>query len=193
MTEIPGLDGVERVQLSEVTPAEDNPRKINDAAIDAVARSLSRFGWQQPIVVDQNGIIIVGHTRRLAALKLGAKDAPVVRASHLTPEEVKAYRIADNRSGEYSRWAYDALAQQLSEVDSSLAEVLGVSDWGSVMAGLEAVQAEAVEIGGLSEETESRLKFSVEYTVTFDSREAAAEAVEALTGLAGTCDIREKR
>lgn len=193
MNALPGLEGVARRPLSEITPAADNPRKIGASAVEAVAKSLQRFGWQQPIVVNAAGTIIVGHTRRLAALSLGEVEAPVVEASHLTEEEVKAYRIAYNRSGEYSRWEYDALAQQLGTLGDELSDVLGVANWGSVMAGLDAAQAEASEITGLSPETEARLKVSVEYTLTFDSQESADAVLSMLANADGTCDVRAKR
>lgn len=193
MAGIAGLESVGRRALAEITPSPKNPRKISQAAVDAVAASLQRFGWQQPIVVDSAGEILVGHTRRLAALALGETEVPVVEASNLTAEEAQAYRIADNRSGEYSRWEYDALAQQLGELGDDLAGVLGVENWGAVMAGLDAAQAEAQEITGLKAETEARLKMSVEYTLTFDSQEQADAVLHMLSRADGTCDIRAKR
>jgi ParB-like chromosome segregation protein Spo0J len=85
--------------LDRVRPYENNPRN-NDKAVDAVAASIKEFGFSQPIVVDTDSVIIVGHTRLKAALKLGLERVPVVVASHLTPEQVRAYRIADNKTAE---------------------------------------------------------------------------------------------
>lgn len=98
-----------------------NPRK-NAAAVDPVAASLKRFGWQQPIVVDVEGVIIVGDTRFLAAQKLGMKEVPVVVASELSPLECKAYRLADNRVGENALWdsglvAIEMQALKLADFD----------------------------------------------------------------------------
>lgn len=84
------LRAIERVQ-----PYERNPR-VNDPAVDAVARSIKEFGFRQPIVVDENGTVVVGHTRLKAARQLGMTKVPVHVAKELTPEQTRAYRIADN-------------------------------------------------------------------------------------------------
>ena len=100
---------------SELIPYKNNPRK-NEDAIDKVATSISEFGFKQPIVVDKNNIIIVGHTRWKAALKLGLKEVPVIIADDLTPAQAKAYRIADNKTNEYSTWDYENLETELDEL-----------------------------------------------------------------------------
>ena len=97
-------------KLSQITPYPGNPR-VNQHAVDAVAASIRRFGFRQPIVVDEAGVIIAGHTRYLAALKLGLKKVPVHVAAGLSPEEVRAYRLADNKTGELAEWDYDLLTQ----------------------------------------------------------------------------------
>ncbi len=99
---------VEMRTLDSVRPYENNPR-INDDAVDAVAASIREFGFSQPIVVDADSVIIVGHTRLKAAKKLGLERVPVVVASHLTPDQVRAYRIADNKTAELADWDYDLL------------------------------------------------------------------------------------
>src|SRR5580700_4282429 len=81
--------------LDQILPYEKNARKIPQRAIDKVAVSLEEFGWQQPIVVDKHGVIIVGHVRRLAALQLGWTEAPVHVADKLTPAQIRAYRLMD--------------------------------------------------------------------------------------------------
>ena len=83
--------------ISEIKPYENNPRN-NDSAVDAVAASIREFGWQQPIVVDKDGVIIAGHTRYKGARKLGLTEVPVVVAENLTDEQVMAYRLADNKT-----------------------------------------------------------------------------------------------
>lgn len=108
------MEVIER-KLSEITPYENNPRH-NDEAVDKVAASLEEFGWQQPIVVDQDGVIIAGHTRLKAAQKLGLKTAPVVVASDLTDEQVRAYRLADNKTAEIAGWNFDLLDAELAEI-----------------------------------------------------------------------------
>lgn len=94
---------VESMSIDDIKPYENNPRD-NDDAVDSVANSIKEFGWQQPIVVDKDNVIIVGHTRYKAAKKLGMDKVPVVVASKLTPEQVKAYRLADNKVGELADW-----------------------------------------------------------------------------------------
>ena len=103
--------------LASITPYEDNPR-ANDAAVEAVARSIKEFGFRQPIVVDEHSVIIVGHTRYKAAIKLGLEEVPVHVASGLTPAQVKAYRIADNQTAALSTWDHDKLAAELLELQN---------------------------------------------------------------------------
>lgn len=109
---------VQNVSIQDVKPYEHNPRD-NDAAVGGVAESLQQFGWQQPIVVDKNHVIIVGHTRYKAAKRLGMKQVPVVVADKLTLEQVKAYRLADNKTGENAVWNNKALLKELNELDDS--------------------------------------------------------------------------
>ena len=107
--------------IGKIQPYENNPRN-NDNAVDAVAASIREFGWQQPIVVDKDGVIIAGHTRYKAAKKLGLAEVPVVVADKLTEEQIKAYRLADNKSGELAEWDSAALEEELaaiSEIDMS--------------------------------------------------------------------------
>jgi len=99
---------IEQWKTEDIIPYENNPRR-NDGAVDKVAMSLGQYGWQQPIVVDGAGVVIVGHTRLKAAVELGMGECPVVVADKLTPEQVKAYRIADNRTGELSEWDFEKL------------------------------------------------------------------------------------
>jgi ParB-like chromosome segregation protein Spo0J len=86
--------------LGKITPYARNARKIPPQAVNKVAASIQEFGWRQPIVVDRQGIIICGHTRLLAAQKLGLDKAPVHVADSLTSAQVRAYRLLDNRSHE---------------------------------------------------------------------------------------------
>src|SRR5262249_34545495 len=106
---------IELRPITSIQPYENNPR-INDQAIDAVAASLREFGFRQPIVVDAEGVIIAGHVRYLAALKLGLKKVPVHVAKDLTAEQIKAYRIADNKTADLSDWNYDLLPIELADL-----------------------------------------------------------------------------
>ena len=107
---------VEQWPIERVKPYENNPR-VNDGAVDAVATSIREFGFRQPIVVDTEGVIICGHTRYKAALKLGLEKVPIHVAKDLTPEQIKAYRIADNKSAELADWDYDLLPIELAELN----------------------------------------------------------------------------
>lgn len=112
---------VKLVKIAEIKPYDRNPRN-NDGAVDAVAASIKEFGWQQPIVVDRDGVIIAGHTRYKAAQKLKCKEVPVVVAENLTDEQVKAYRLADNKTGELAGWDFSVLEEELAglaEIDMS--------------------------------------------------------------------------
>jgi DNA modification methylase len=106
---------IEMWAVDRVQPYDKNPR-INDDAVDAVAASIREFGFRQPIVVDAEGVIVVGHTRWKAAKKLGLTEVPVHVATDLTAEQIKAYRIADNRLAELAEWNYDLLPLELSQL-----------------------------------------------------------------------------
>ena len=103
--------------VSEITPYANNPRK-NDEAVEKVAESIKQFGFKQPIVVDSDGIIIVGHTRYKAALQLGFERVPVLVADDLNAEQAKAYRLADNKTNEFASWDFDALDLELFDIEN---------------------------------------------------------------------------
>src|SRR3984893_7865652 len=102
--------------LEKIIPFAGNARKIPPQAVDKVAASIHEFGWRQPIVVDGAGVIIFGHTRLLAAQKLGLKEAPVHVAENLTPAQVRTYRLLDNRSHEETTWDTDLLGLELLDL-----------------------------------------------------------------------------
>jgi hypothetical protein len=104
--------------IDKLTPYDRNARKLSDAAIEKVAASIREFGWRQPIVVDGAGVIIAGHTRLLAAKHLRLTEVPVHVAAGLTPAQVKAYRLMDNRSHEESGWDYEKLSAELFDLDA---------------------------------------------------------------------------
>ena len=107
---------IETVEITQVKPYPDNPRKISDKAVDKVALSLKEFGWQQPIVVDEKNVIVAGHTRHRAAEKLGFREVPILRAVGLSEEKIRAYRFMDNRSHEESSWDWDKAVKEISEL-----------------------------------------------------------------------------
>src|SRR6185295_7019515 len=100
--------------ITSIRPYDQNPR-INDPAVDAVAASIKEFGFRQPIVVDEHGVIVVGHTRWKAAHQLSLEEVPVHVAVGLTPAQIKAYRIADNKTSKLSEWDQDKLVVELME------------------------------------------------------------------------------
>ncbi|MGH2271899.1 DNA modification methylase [Anaerohalosphaeraceae bacterium U12dextr] len=106
---------IELRSIDTIFPYDNNPR-INDKAVDAVAASLKEFGFRQPIVVDKDGIIIVGHTRYKAAVKLGLEKVPVHVAKDLTDAQIKAYRIADNQTATLADWNYELLPIELKDL-----------------------------------------------------------------------------
>jgi len=109
---------IEHRALSAITPYEKNPR-LNDDAVDAVAESIERFGFRVPLVVDEAGVIVCGHTRFKAAQKLGLEKVPVHVAKDLTPEQIRTYRIADNKTAELSSWDMDLLPLELADLQEA--------------------------------------------------------------------------
>ncbi|HEM6243411.1 TPA: ParB N-terminal domain-containing protein [Streptococcus suis] len=104
-------------QLDEIRPYASNPRN-NEAAVDPVAESIQQFGFKVPIVVDKDGEIINGHTRYKAAKKLGLQTVPVIVADDLTQEQIKAFRLADNKTAEIADWDFELLMDELSEISN---------------------------------------------------------------------------
>ena len=102
-------------ETKDLIPYANNPR-LNDNAVDAVAASIKEFGFKVPIVVDRENVIINGHTRLKAAHKLGLKQVPCIVADDLTPEQVKAFRLADNKTSELAEWDMDKLDIELGEI-----------------------------------------------------------------------------
>lgn len=108
-------DIVKIMDINALKPYPNNPRK-NEHAIEPVANSIREFGFKQPIVVDKDNMIIAGHTRLLAARELGLTEVPVIVADDLTPEQVKAYRLADNKTGELAGWDFEQLDIELGDI-----------------------------------------------------------------------------
>ncbi len=103
-------------KLSDLTPYENNPR-INDEAVDDVVESIRQCSYIAPIIVDEDGVILAGHTRYKALKKLGYKECEVVIASDLTEEQKKKYRLYDNKTAEMASWDQKKLSAELCEVD----------------------------------------------------------------------------
>lgn len=106
---------IKNLCLAEIKPYEKNPRK-NDGAVKYVAESIKQFGFKVPIVIDNDGVIVAGHTRWKAAKKLGLKTVPCIVADDLTEEQIKAFRLADNKVAEKAEWDFDLLAGEMDEL-----------------------------------------------------------------------------
>ena len=106
------------VSLDKIIPYARNPRANTQSAVDKVKSSIHEFGWRQPIVVDKDYIIIAGHTRYLAAKQLGVNEVPVHVAENVTPAQIQAYRITDNRSAQESKWDDELLKIELFDLKS---------------------------------------------------------------------------
>ena len=102
-------------QVSEVIPYINNPRD-NEAAVDKVAASIAEFGFNVPLVLDKDNVIITGHTRHKAAKKLGLEKIPCIYAEGLTKAQIKAYRIADNKVSEFAKWNKELLGVELEQL-----------------------------------------------------------------------------
>lgn len=106
---------IKYVPLDKLVPYANNPRR-NDKAVGAVTNSIQEFGFLNPIIVDQDYIIIAGHTRFLAAQRLHMEQVPVIVADDLNPLQVEAFRLADNKTSEIATWNKDLLAEELAEL-----------------------------------------------------------------------------
>ena len=107
---------IKNLDINLILPYKNNPRKISDTAIEKVANSIKNFGFRQPIVVDKNNIVVVGHTRLQASRKLGLQQVPVLVADNLSEDQINAYRLADNRTNEESQWQNDLLKLELQDL-----------------------------------------------------------------------------
>ena len=101
--------------VEEIRPYEKNAKKHPDEQIERIANSIREFGWQQPLVVDKNDVLVIGHGRLLAAKKLGLKTVPVRKAEDLTDEQIRALRLADNKTNE-SGWDFGILDEELDSI-----------------------------------------------------------------------------
>lgn len=117
---------VEYLPVKELNPYENNPRN-NDNAVEFVANSIKAFGFRNPIIVDRKNVIIAGHTRLKAAKSIGLETVPCIRADDLTEDQIKAFRIADNKVAEFATWDIERLNIELEEIQIDMAE-FGIDD-----------------------------------------------------------------
>ena len=107
---------IELLKIEDLIPYHNNPR-VNDPAVDYVASSIAEFGFKVPIVIDKDNVIVAGHTRLKAAIKLKLKELPCIRATDLTDAQIKAFRIADNKTNEFAEWDFAKLDIELEELE----------------------------------------------------------------------------
>lgn len=108
-------------KINDLTPYDNNPR-LNDAAVDAVAKSIEEFGFKVPIVIDKDGVIVAGHTRLKAAKQLHIDEVPCIIADDLSDEELKAFRLADNKVSELAEWDFAKLDAELTDIDFDMSD-----------------------------------------------------------------------
>lgn len=112
---------IEYLDIEEIVPYENNPR-LNDDAVEQVANSIKEFGFKVPIVIDENNVIVTGHTRHKASKRLGLTKVPCIRATDLTPEQIKAFRLADNKVSELAQWDLDKLQMELDDIEMDMSD-----------------------------------------------------------------------
>jgi len=108
---------IKEIKITELKPYENNPR-MNDGAVDAVANSIREFGFKVPIIIDKENVIVAGHTRLKAAQMLGLDKVLCIVADDLNEDQIKAFRLADNKVGELATWDFNALAKEIAELDT---------------------------------------------------------------------------
>jgi hypothetical protein len=171
--------------VAKLRPYPGNPRKITDKAVTQTAASIRAFGWQQPIVVDGDLVVIIGHVRRLAALSLGEAEVPVIVETRLSPEQVKALRIADNRASDYTTWDYALLAGELEGIGEEFGSVLDLADWEETVGGFHADR----ELG-LSDRARAVVAAEHQVVVIFGSQAEADQAGPKLAEIPGVVFVR---
>ena len=176
------------VPLRDIKPYKGNPRKIPRKAVEQVAESIRVFGWQQPIVVDAAGVIILGHTRLAAAKLLGESHAPVIAETRLTDAQVRALRIADNRTHDYTTWDYGQLASELDDLPDDFARVLDLADWEGIVDEFE--RAKAAKDLPVTQDQEALLTREHLVTLVFATQAEADKAGPDLLEVPGVIHVR---
>ena len=113
---------IHTISIYDIKAYENNPRKIPEEAVNAVAASIKNFGFKVPVIIDKDNIIVAGHTRILAAKKLNIEEIPCIIADDLTDEQIKAFRLADNKVGELSVWDFKKLDIELEELNFDMSD-----------------------------------------------------------------------
>ena len=110
---------IQMISVSDIKPYERNPRK-NEKAVDVVAASIKEYGFKQPVILNNENVIVCGHTRVLAAIKLDITEVPCIIASDLSEEQIKAFRLVDNKVGEIAEWDTELLPLEIADITADL-------------------------------------------------------------------------
>jgi hypothetical protein len=172
-------------KIEDLKQYDRNPRK-NDKGVDAVAESIREFGFKVPIIIDKNGVIVAGHTRLKAAMKLGMEEVPCIVADDLTESQIKAFRIADNRASDYSTWDFPLLVSEIQTLGGMYDEILNVADFEGLLEEFNDVTKAAPEAEALMEQEFCLVAVFVDEA----SRDAAKLKIK---DIGGCVDVRVKR
>ena len=142
--------------ISELQAYENNPR-LNDRAVEPVAKSIEEFGFKVPILLDKDNVIIAGHTRLKAAEKLGMTEVPCIMCDDLNPEQVRAFRLADNKVAEFAEWDDSLLLQELNEL-SDMGVDLKITGFPEEELRLKMQNLDDYDISGFFEDAEPKAK-----------------------------------
>lgn len=166
-------------KLADIQPYEKNPRK-NDDAVKYVMESIRQFGFKVPIVVDKDGVIVAGHTRYKASRKLHIEEVPCIIADDLSDEQIRAYRLADNKVGELAEWDFDLLEGEFENIVD-----IDMTDFGFSFDGEEAVESDEGNFN------ESDFKYENQYgvTVILESEQEQEECYNKLVEMGYTCKV----
>lgn len=165
---------IELWPIEKLIPYDNNPRK-NDAAVKAVAKSIEDYGFKNPVIVDEHGVILAGHTRKFAAEQLRLKEVPVIVASDLTPEQARQFRLIDNSTASIAEWDLEKLMQECAAMPEVEFKDFGLD-----------LEAELLKAQGLmpddgSEEPQEGVKQNDKITVIIDDMSQKAEIKAAIT------------
>ena len=169
------MDVIEK-KLKDIKPYKKNPRN-NDSAVDAVANSIEQFGFKVPVVIDKDNVIVCGHTRYKAAKKLGLYKVPCVVADDLTEEQIKAYRLADNKVSELAEWDFNVLGDELENIFD-----IDMSDFGFDLTEEEDAQTEREDLSDKVGET-------YEVIIECDNEEQQEQIYNKLIGDGYSCRV----
>jgi ParB-like chromosome segregation protein Spo0J len=164
---------IELWPIEKLIPYDNNPRN-NEAAVKSVAKSIKDYGFKNPVIVDEHGVILAGHTRKLAAEQLKLKQVPVIVASDLTPEQARQFRLIDNSTASIAEWELEKLMQECAAMPEVEFKDFGLD-----------LEAELLKAQGLtpddgSEESQEGVKQNDKITVVIDDMSQKAEIKAAI-------------